>query len=114
MAWSLKNKLLGSFVTLAVLPMGISGYLSYSNAEKNLRNDAIQKLGAVAILKSDLIKQYFAENQRAITDVAANPFVVDSFIGLNKSFYTLNKGVNPSRSITTSKPFMLTSLRLFL
>jgi methyl-accepting chemotaxis protein len=74
---SIRNKLLVTFLALALVPLGVLGWISYQNAEDALRERAIAQLTVEGTLQKNRLLALFTEYSNVAEIIASNPDILD-------------------------------------
>ncbi len=80
---SMKPKLMGLFLFVAIVPLVISITLSQMMSSKALMRSAYEKLEAIRTIKKKQISSFFEERMGDVLVLADNPFVVQAMKDLN-------------------------------
>jgi len=72
----LTRRLIGWFLTLALVPLTLGGFIAYNNSRSALKEEIISELIAVRDIKADEIMRYFSERLGDVKVLSANPTTV--------------------------------------
>ena len=67
---TIATRLLWAFLVMALVPLGIVTYLTYTISEQSLRQEVTNNLRAIADSKANQIETYARERQRNVTALA--------------------------------------------
>jgi len=102
--WSptVAKKLLFWFLLMALLPLGIAGYLNYENSITILKNEVTNNLIAIADSKALQIETYIRAKKRDVTALANTPTIIASIEQFNVAF---KKGIDSPEYSVLDKEF---------
>ncbi|RMH62559.1 MAG: HAMP domain-containing protein [Calditrichaeota bacterium] len=83
---SIQSKLVISFVAIAFLAIGITGYYSYSNAKQALEEQALAQLSALRTTKKYQIERYMNEIHKLMATLSETEATVNAMKGFSKGF----------------------------
>jgi methyl-accepting chemotaxis protein len=93
-AKSLKGKLLGAFLLIALLPLLLVSLVSYNQASGALEDSASDKLIAVRDVKAHEVEGYFSAIRSQIKTLSADRAVIDAMRAFTAGFQTLPSELN--------------------
>ena len=82
-----KIVLVSTFV--AVLAVGVNGYIGYDSAAKSLKVEAFNKLTAIREIKAEQIEGYFRQIANQLLTFSSEPTIVDAMRELKKGFRSI-------------------------
>ncbi len=82
-----KIVLVSSFV--AVLAVGINGYIGYDSAAKSLKVEAFNKLTAIREMKADQIEGYFQQIANQLLTFSADPTIIEALREFKTGFRSI-------------------------
>ncbi|MFN8369271.1 MAG: methyl-accepting chemotaxis protein [Bacteriovoracaceae bacterium] len=100
--FSLKVKLIFSFLLASLIPMMVIGFYSYNQGAKALENEAIEKLEAVKSLKKEAILRYFTLLGDQVTTLSHDLMIVDAMEGLTEGFKNFSSDLNVTATDKTA------------
>jgi signal transduction histidine kinase/DNA-binding response OmpR family regulator/HAMP domain-containing protein len=80
------TRLLWSFLFMALLPLSIVTYLTYTISEQSLGEEVTNNLRSIADSKANQIETYARERKRNVTALARIPTIVSTFEDLDRVF----------------------------
>ncbi|MDM8557588.1 ATP-binding protein [Candidatus Parabeggiatoa sp. HSG14] len=80
------NKLLGWFLLVALVPLAIVGYISYSNSATAIKKEVINNLVTIAENKADHINAYFKERKNDIAVLIQDSHIFNAFEKFSTAF----------------------------
>ena len=83
---TIATRLLWSFLVMALVPLSIFTYLTYTTSDQLLRQEVANNLHAIADSKANQIETYAHERQRNVTTLARTPSIVNTFEPLERAF----------------------------
>ena len=83
---TIATRLLWSFLVMALVPLSIFTYLTYTISDQLLRQEVANNLRAIADSKANQIETYAHERQRNVTTLARTPSIVNTFEPLERAF----------------------------
>jgi signal transduction histidine kinase/HAMP domain-containing protein len=83
---TIATRLLCAFLVIALVPLSIVTYLTYTISEQSLRHEVANNLRAIADSKAHQIETYARERQQDVTVLARMPTLVNSFEPLEQAF----------------------------
>jgi signal transduction histidine kinase len=84
---TIATRLLWSFLVIALVPLSIVTYLTYTISEQSLRQEVTNNLRAIADSKANQIETYARERQRNVTALARMPSIMNTFEPLDRAFF---------------------------
>ena len=84
---TIATRLLCAFLVIALVPLSIVTYLTYTISDQSLRHEVANNLQSIADSKAHQIETYARERQRNITALARMPTIVNSFEQLAQVFH---------------------------
>ncbi|MBI3326235.1 MAG: GAF domain-containing protein, partial [Nitrospinae bacterium] len=84
---TIATRLLWSFLFMALLPLGIVTYLTYTISDQSLREEVTNNLRSIADSKANQIETYARERSRNVTALARMPTVVDTLEQIDHVFH---------------------------
>ena len=104
---TIATRLLWAFLVMALVPLGIVTYLTYTISEQSLRQEVTNNLRAIADSKANQIETYARERQRNVTALARMPGIVNSFEPLDRAFFEHGIGAPEYTAIENElRPFL--------
>jgi signal transduction histidine kinase len=89
---TIATRLLWSFLVMALVPLSIVTYLTYTLSEQSLREEVTNNPRAIADSKANQIETYARERQQNVTTLARMPLIVHSFEPLKRAFFAHSIG----------------------
>jgi len=83
---TIATRLLWAFLVMALVPLSVVTYLTYTISEQSLRAGVTNNLRAIADSKANQIETYARERQRNVTALARMPSLVHAFAPLDRAF----------------------------
>jgi signal transduction histidine kinase len=83
---TIATRLLWAFLVMALVPLSIVTYLTYTISEQSLRAEVANNLRAIADSKANQIDTYGRERQRNVTALARMPSIVNIIEALDQAF----------------------------
>ena len=83
---SINSRLLGWFLLLALLPLGVLAFLSVSRSARSLEEDVRIHMAALAEQKAAHVEKYAIERQRDVTLLSREPTVIEALSTLTSVF----------------------------
>jgi two-component system, NtrC family, sensor kinase len=83
---TIATRLLWAFLVMALVPLSIVTYLTYTISEQSLRAEVANNLRAIADSKASQIDTYARERQRNVTALARMPSIVNTIEALDQAF----------------------------
>ena len=99
---TIATRLLWAFLVMALVPLGIVTYLTYTISEQSLRQEVTNNLRAIADSKANQIETYARERQRNVTALAHMPGIVHRFEPLDRAFFEHGIGAPGYTAIETN------------
>src|SRR6266702_5494157 len=84
---TIATRLLWAFLVMALVPLSIVTYLTYTISEQSLRQEVTNNLRAIADSKANQIETYVRERQGNVTTLARMPSIVNTFASLDQAFF---------------------------
>src|SRR4030095_5642501 len=84
---TIATRLLWAFLIMALVPLSVVTYLTYTISEQSLRAEVTNNLRAIADNKGNQIETYARERQRNVTALARMPSIVNAFEPLDQAFH---------------------------
>ena len=84
---TIATRLLWAFLIMALVPLSIVTYLTYTISEQSLRAEVTNSLRAIADSKANQIETYVRERQRNVTALARMPILMHTFASLDQAFF---------------------------
>jgi signal transduction histidine kinase len=84
---TIATRLLWSFLFMALVPLSIVTYLTYTISDRSLRQEVTNNLRSIADSKANQIETYARERQRNVTALARTPSIVNTFEPLDRAFF---------------------------
>lgn len=82
----LKVKLLGAFLIVSLIPMGLVAFIALNNAGKSLSNEVVAKFTAIQETKRNHIEDYFKYMRTTMRAIKGDPFLHDSYMLFNSNY----------------------------
>ena len=82
----LKIKLLGAFLLVSLIPLGLIATIAVNKASQALNDEAVAKFTAVQETKRNHIEDYFSRLRTTIQVIAADPYVRQCLSTFNQTF----------------------------
>jgi methyl-accepting chemotaxis protein len=82
----LKVKLLGAFLIVSLIPMGLVAFIALNNAGKSLSNEAVAKFTAIQETKRNHLEDHFKYLRTTMRAIKGDPFLHDAFMLFNSNF----------------------------
>ena len=102
---TIATRLLWSFLVIALVPLSIVTYLTYTISDQSLREEVTNSLRAIADSKANQIETYARERQHNVTALARMPGIVNAFEpSTRRSTTTASVHQNIPRSRTHCAP----------
>ena len=89
---TIATRLLWAFLVMALVPLSVVTYLTYTISEQSLRAEVTNNLRAIADSKANQIETYARERQRNVTALARMPSIVNAFEPLDQAFHDYGIG----------------------
>ena len=83
---TIATRLLCAFLVIALVPLSIVTYLTYTISDQSLRHEVGNNLQSIADSKAHQIETYARERQQDVTVLARLPIFVNSFEPLEQAF----------------------------
>jgi signal transduction histidine kinase/DNA-binding response OmpR family regulator len=83
---TIATRLLCAFLVIALVPLSIVTYLTYTISDQSLRHEVTNNLRAIADSKAHQIETYARERQQDVTVLARMPSLVNAFEPLERAF----------------------------
>ena len=83
---TIATRLLCAFLVIALVPLSIVTYLTYTISDQSLRHEVANNLQSIADSKAHQIETYARERQQDVTVLARMPTLVNSFEMLERAF----------------------------
>lgn len=96
--WSLKLKLILSFLLAGLLPMLAVGIYSYYKSTEALEKEAIDKLVAVRNIKGDAVKRYFEGIKNQALTFSHDVMIQDAMVQFSEAFKIFTSELSVSRT----------------
>ena len=97
-SFSLKGKLIVSFLLAGLVPLVSIGTYSYKKSSESLRREAVDKLVAVRNIKGEAVKRYFDTIRSQILTFSQTVSVRDAMKGFSSAFKNYKSEQNISRA----------------
>ncbi|MCK5504632.1 MAG: cache domain-containing protein, partial [Thermodesulfovibrionia bacterium] len=75
---TIARKLLISFLMISLLPIVLVGYLTFKTSEKEIKEETLENLQAIAESKEALFNDYFMGKEREVRELAFSPTVINA------------------------------------
>ena len=104
---TIATRLLWAFLVMALVPLSVVTYLTYTIAEQSLRAEVTNNLRAIADSKANQIETYARERQRSVTALARMPSIVNAFEPLDQAFHDYGIGAPEYTAVEHAlRPFL--------
>ena len=104
---TIATRLLWSFLVIALVPLSVVTYLTYTISEQSLRAEVTNNLRAIADSKANQIETYARERQRNVTTLARMPVIVHTFAALDQAFHDHGIGAPEYTAVENElRPFL--------
>jgi methyl-accepting chemotaxis protein len=91
---SIKTKLLGTFLVVGLIPLGIVTILALHQAGAALHKEALAKFSAVQEIKKNHIESFFTDCESALKITSDDPQIHRAFITLGEAFKSHSGNIN--------------------
>ena len=100
--------LLWAFLVMALVPLSVVTYLTYTASEQALRAEVTNNLRVIADSKANQIETYARERQRNVTALARMPSIVNAFEPLDQAFVAHGIGAPEYTAVEAElRPFLI-------
>jgi methyl-accepting chemotaxis protein len=82
----IKTKLLGAFIIVSLIPLGLVTFIAIGKASRGLQDEAVAKFTAVQETKRNHIEDYFQRVRTAVKIIGADPFLHQSLAAFNSAY----------------------------
>jgi methyl-accepting chemotaxis protein len=82
----IKAKLLGAFIIVSLIPLGIVTYIAISKAGGALQNEAVAKFTAIQETKANHIQDYLASLRTSVKIIKNDPYLIECTTSFNYAF----------------------------
>ena len=104
---TIATRLLWAFLVMALVPLSVVTYLTYTISEQSLRAEVTNNLRAIADSKANQIETYARERQRNVTALARMPSIVNAFEPLYQAFHDYGIGAPAYTAVEHAlRPFL--------
>ena len=104
---TIATRLLWAFLVMALVPLSVVTYLTYTISEQSLRAEVTNNLRAIADSKANQIETYARERQRNVTALARMPSIVNAFEPLDQAFHDYGIGASEYTAVENElRPFL--------
>jgi len=104
---TIATRLLWAFLVMALVPLSVVTYLTYTISEQSLRAEVTNNLRAIADSKANQIETYARERQRNVTALARMPSIVNAFEPLDQAFHDHGLGAPEYTAVEHAlRPFL--------
>jgi methyl-accepting chemotaxis protein len=92
----IRTKMLIAFVAVAVLAIGVSGFIGFTIAGNALQAESFNKLTAVREMKANQIEDYFQQISGQVATLSEDRMIVEATTAFDESFQEIQAEVNLS------------------
>ena len=82
----IKVKLLGAFIIVSLIPLGLVTFIALNKASQALQDEAVSKFTAVQEIKRNHIEDYFARVRTAVKIIKDDPFLHQCLTSFNSAY----------------------------
>jgi methyl-accepting chemotaxis protein len=82
----IKAKLLGAFIIVSLIPLGIVTYIAVSKAGGALQNEAVAKFTAIQETKANHIQDYLASLRTSVKIIKNDPYLIQCATSFNEAY----------------------------
>ena len=90
----IRTKIILVLTFVAVLAVGINGYIGYDSAAKSLEVESFNKLTAIRELKAAQVEGYFRHITNQILTFSSDQTIIDAMVDFKDGFSTLERELN--------------------
>ncbi len=90
----IRTKIILVLTFVAVLAVGINGYIGYDSAAKSLEVESFNKLTAIRELKASQVEGYFKHVTNQLLTFSADPTIIDAMVDFKKGFNSIEGDLN--------------------
>ncbi|MFZ9000280.1 MAG: methyl-accepting chemotaxis protein [Bacteriovoracaceae bacterium] len=87
---SLRTRLIFTMIAVSLVPTTLISFYSLHQAQKELKNDSIEKLEAVREIKAQAVERYFTSIKGQISILSQNEMIIKSMKDFSQAFEELN------------------------
>ena len=85
----IRTKIILVLTSVAVLAVGINGYIGYESAAKSLEVESFNKLTAIRELKASQIEEYFNHISNQLISFSTDQTIIDAMVEFKKGFLSI-------------------------